>query len=100
MVFAVQPSDTEEDERIEPSVTVAILDEDGDVVTEGSFEVKLELQGGDEDAELKGKDKKETKSGIATFDDLKVDREGHYRLRASTDGLPSANSNEFEVEED
>jgi Bacterial Ig-like domain (group 1) len=100
LAFVAQPSDVEEDKRLEPPVRVAVLDEDGDVVTQGSFEVKLELVGGDDDAELKGKDKKKTNSGIATFDDIKVNREGHYRLRASTGGLPSADSNEFEVEED
>jgi hypothetical protein len=78
----------------------AVLDEDGNVVTQGSFEVKLELVGGDDDAELEGEDEERTESGIATFDDIEINREGHYRLRASTDGLPSADSNEFEVEED
>jgi hypothetical protein len=69
-------------------------------VTGGSFEINLEMVGGDDDAKLRGGDKRKTESGIATFDDIKVDQEGHYRLRASTGGLPSADSNEFEVEED
>jgi hypothetical protein len=39
-----------------------------------------------------------TRSGVATFT-IRLDREGEYRLRASTDGLPSVESDRFEVEE-
>ena len=99
LAFRVQPSDTEEDERISPPVEVIVLDQDGNRVTGGEFRIKLDLTG-DRRGKLKGDREKWTVSGIATFNDLKVDREGDYRLRASTDGLPSVESDQFEVEED
>jgi hypothetical protein len=98
LVFLVQPSDTEEDEKITPAVEVAAVDQTGDRVTEGELEIRLELIG-DDDGKLRGNDRERTRSGVATFDDLKVDKEGEYRLRATADGLPAVESNEFEIQE-
>jgi hypothetical protein len=97
--FRVQPSDTEEKERISPAVEVAVLDQDGNLVTDEEIKVKLELTG-DDDGKLKGHRDERTESGVATFDDLEVDKEGDYRLRASADGLPSVDSDPFEVHDD
>jgi hypothetical protein len=97
--FRVQPSDTEEDDRISPAVEVEVLDQNGNRVTDGEVEVKLELTG-DDDGKLKGHDKERTRGGVATFHDIKVDKEGEYRLRASAGGLPSVESNLFEVHDD
>ena len=98
LAFREQPSDAEEDERIDPPVEVVVLDENGQRVTQGTFKVKLELTGSD-DGKLKGQRDEDTRAGVAIFDDLKVDREGEYRLRASVDGLPSVDSDEFEIED-
>jgi len=97
--FRVQPSDTEEDRQISPPVEVVVLDQAGNLVTQGQFKIRLELTGSD-NGNLKGRRDENTRAGVATFDDLKVDREGEYRLRASTDGLPSVDSIEFEIAED
>ncbi len=99
LVFQLQPSDTDRDKRITPPVEVVVLDADGQRVTEGEFEIILELTG-DEDGELKGDRSERTRFGVAIFDDLKVDKEGNYILRASTDGLPSVESDPFEVQDD
>ncbi|MEP7227740.1 MAG: Ig-like domain-containing protein [Gemmatimonadales bacterium] len=96
LAFREQPSDAEQDERIGPPVQVVVLDEDGERVTQGGFKVKLELTGSD-NGKLKGHRDEDTRDGVATFDDLKVDREGEYRLRASVDGLPSVDSDAFEI---
>jgi hypothetical protein len=93
--FSVQPSDAGKDETIAPAVTVTILDQAGNPVTTGDHAVKLELQG--DHAKLKGHNTQRTQSGVARFDDLKVDEEGEYRLRASTDGLPAIESESFSV---
>jgi hypothetical protein len=99
LAFRVQPSDTEKDRRIEPAVEVVVLDQAGNRVTQGQFKIKLELTG-DDNGKLKGRHEENTDAGIATFNDLKVDREGEYRLRASADQLPSVESDRFEVQQD
>jgi hypothetical protein len=97
--FLVQPSDVEEDKRISPPVEVVVLDQAGNRVTDREIEVKLELST-DGRGTLKGHRTERTQAGVARFSDLEVDREGEYRLRASADGLPSVDSNRFEVHDD
>lgn len=80
-----------------PSVEVAVLDQAGNLVTDREFPIKLELL--DSDDRVRAEGTVETRSGIATFT-IRVDREGEYRLRASTDGLPSVASDQFQVEDD
>jgi len=96
--FLVQPSDAERDKKIEPSVQLAVLDQNGALVTQGDFEIMLELLG-DNDGKLKGHEHEKTRSGVATFDGLNIDREGEYRLRATAAGLPSVESNAFQIHE-
>jgi hypothetical protein len=102
LAFSVQPSDAEEHQRIEPPVQVVVLDEAGNPVTQGEFEITLELVGDGHQGrgDLDGERTELTHAGTATFDDLSVKRDGHYRLRALADGLPSVESDEFEIEED
>jgi Bacterial Ig-like domain (group 1) len=97
MVFLVQPSDAEKGKTLEPPVQVAILDQNGARVTQGEFQVKLELLG--DNGKLKGHDRETARSGVATFADLKVDKEGQYRLRAAAEGLPAVDSDAFEIHE-
>jgi len=99
LAFRVQPGPTEEDKEIDPAVRVAVLDQNGQLVTQGEFEIKLELLGESDDGELKGQEREKTRSGIAIFNDLSIDKEGQYRLRASSDGLPSVDSDVFEIHE-
>jgi len=99
LAFRVQPGPTEEDKEIDPAVQVAVLDQNGQVVTQGEFEIKLELLGESDDGELKGHEREKTRSGIAIFNDLSIDKEGQYRLRASSDRLPSVDSDVFEIHE-
>jgi hypothetical protein len=102
LAFRVQPSDAEEKSRISPPVEVVVLDNSGDLVTQGRFEITLELVGDGKQGrgDLEGDRTQRTESGVARFDDLRVKREGDYRLRASADGLSSVESEQFEVEED
>jgi adhesin/invasin len=100
--FLVQPTDTEEDDRISPAVEVVVLDQSGNRMTDREFEVNLELirEGRGRQGSLRGDRSQRTQAGVARFPDLEVDRDGDYRLRASADGLPSIQSNRFEVEDD
>ena len=99
IAFKVQPSDTKKRDRISPAVEVVVLDQGGHQVTSGDLEIKLELTG-DGDGNLKGHKSQRTHSGVATFSDLKVDKEGDYRLRATADGVPSVESDGFHVRGD
>ena len=95
LAFTLQPSNTQQDERISPGVQVAVLDQVGRAVTSGDFEIKLELQG--DPGKLKGHSSQRTRSGVATFDDLTIGETGTYLLRATSNGLASAESATFEV---
>ena len=97
--FRVQPSNAKEKKTIAPPIEVVVLDQDGDLVTSQRIEVKLDLIG-ERDGRLRGDTRERTESGVATFSDLNVEREGNYRLRASADGVPSVDSDEFEVHHD
>jgi adhesin/invasin len=98
--FLVQPTKTEEDQRISPPVQVVVLDQSGNRVTDREFEIKLELIRSGRRGTLRGDLTERTEAGVARFPDLEVDRDGDYRLRASADGLPSVESDSFEVEND
>lgn len=74
LVFLVQPSDVEEEERFQPPVAVAVVDESGRIVPEPKMRIQVALGGGW--ARLGGKREADTKDGIATFDDLEVEDSG------------------------
>jgi adhesin/invasin len=95
--FRVQPSDTEEKETMSPSVEVSVLDQNGNLVTDRQFPIKLQLI--DDRNRVRADGTVNTRSGVATFT-IRINRDGEYRLRASTDGLPSVESDRFEVEDD
>jgi len=97
MVFLVQPSDADKGKTMEPAIQVGILDQNGARVTQGRFEVKLELLG--DKGKLKGHSRETALSGVATFADVNVDKEGEYRLRAAAEGLPAVDSDAFEIHE-
>ena len=97
LVFRVQPSDTKEGRTMSPSVEVAVVDQAGNLVTDREFPIKLELL--DDRGRVRADGTAATSSGVATFT-IRIDRRGEYRLRASTDGLPSVDSDGFEVERD
>ena len=97
LVFRVQPSDTEEGRTMSPSVEVAVVDQAGNLVTDREFQIKLELL--DSRDRVRADGTSETRSGVATFT-IRIDRDGEYRLRASTDGLSSAESDRFEIKKD
>jgi hypothetical protein len=97
--FVTQPTDTERGRDISPPVQVEVLDQNGTRVTGAEFKIKLELTGND-DGKLKGHKDEETRSGVATFDELEVDETGVYRLRATADGLSAAESSVFQIYEE
>ncbi|MGH7630512.1 MAG: Ig-like domain-containing protein [Gemmatimonadales bacterium] len=82
--FVVQPSDAEEDERLSPAVQVAAVNAGGTPVSSAPGEVEVRLGQNSENARLRGDRTRVFEGGVATFDDLKVTREGAgYTLIAS-----------------
>jgi hypothetical protein len=100
LVFQVQPSDVGQKQRIEPPVIVAVVDQDGDVVSEPKFKIELELAAGS--GKLEGKVERDTNDGLAVFDDVKVSKrgDGHVlRARARDHAeLGTVESSPFRVE--
>ena len=83
-------------------MVVEVVDRNGDLVRDPSIKIKLELASGS--GKLEGKREKNTKDGIATFDDIKVTEPGDgkvLRALAPDDAqLGTVESRPFRVEED
>ena len=105
LAFLGQPTDTEEDEIMSPPVSVAIVNDEGDVVPLSGVEIRLELirEKGEGSDDLEGVSARVTADGVAVFPDLRVDHEEeHYRLRATAPGRPdlgSVDSETFDIED-
>jgi hypothetical protein len=96
LIFLVQPSEVKEGATMQPAVKVALVDQDGRIVSSSDATITLELNG--DQATLKGTRSVETSGGVATFSDLnldKIDGQGTFRLQATTRGLPAAESAQF-----
>jgi hypothetical protein len=91
LVFRVQPSDQDEDERLSPAVEVAVVDPFGSVVPLSDVKIRMELV--PMANQLEGDREEDTQAGVAIFDDLRIDRDGEdYVLRASAPDLPELGS--------
>jgi len=102
LVFQVQPSNARVNQRITPPVVVEVVDRNGDLVRSPNIKIRLELASGS--GKLEGKREKDTKDGIATFDDIKVTDPGDgkvLRALAPDDAqLGTVESRPFRVDED
>jgi hypothetical protein len=89
-VFRLQPHDMDVGERFR--VEVAMVDKVGNVVDLSGILIYLALfeDGGQSPVNLRlsGNRFQSTEHGVAVFDDLAIDTEGRYRLRALSDQLP------------
>jgi hypothetical protein len=79
------------------AITVAVQDEAGALVAEGTKAITLALLGGPEGAQLLGTRQVLSVGGYASFEGLSVDRPGEYRIVASTDGYEAVTSAVFRV---
>jgi hypothetical protein len=95
--FYAPPGDVAVNGERRMPLTVAVQDGNGKTVREGVYSVSLALKqnGG---AALSGNLAAKTVNGIATFDDVKINKAGDdYCLEAIADGLKSATSSAFRV---
>lgn len=99
LVFRVQPAGAEENRRIAPAVQVALVDDRGNVVTDRRGAVQLELLDAGR-TKLRGRTRRDLTQGVAAFSDLRIDREGRYRLRASLQGFTPIESGTFDITDD
>jgi hypothetical protein len=87
LVFKVQPSTAVEKRTISPAVEVAVVDKDGNVVRNSDIVIHVALV--PSSGNLHGTTDRTTQSGVATFDNLKVDHAGTgYVLVASVGSRP------------
>jgi uncharacterized protein DUF5916 len=100
LVFTVQPGVTAPGAPISPAVRVTAKDEDGEILTDFTGAVTLSISDGtgDEDASLSGTVTASAVAGVATFADLRIDKEGTgYTLTATASGFPAATSARFDI---
>jgi hypothetical protein len=98
LAFNVQPSNTEINQTMTPSVKVEVRDQFGSIIPFATNSVTLSLSGGSGGAMLSGTVSRNAVNGVATFNDLSVNTIGAgYTLLASSTGLASATSNPFQI---
>lgn len=96
LVFTQQPTITNVNEIITPSVRVQLVDQFGNEVETSGIDVSMALTSGT--GSLTGTSPVSTNSlGIADFDDLEIDDTGSKELTASSTGLDSEISDSFEI---
>ncbi len=98
LVVDEQPTDTPVDEPITPPVVVRVVDGLGNTLTGFTGNVAATLAVNPAGADLQGDVNEPLLNGVATFDDLRIDRSaGGYRLGFSVSGAAGATSATFAV---
>lgn len=99
LTFGTEPTGATAGEAFAPSVRVAVVDRFGNPVEDADVTVTVSLVGGDPGATLQGTTTAQTTAGVATFDDLRIERAAsNYRLEASAGGaLTGVTSRSFDV---
>jgi probable HAF family extracellular repeat protein len=98
--FSAHPTSTGVDTIIAPAVQVQVLDENGNVDTNAIDTITVSIGNNPSGASLSGTQTKAAEGGVATFDNLSVDKPGKdYTLVATsaTLGTVSATSNPFTI---
>ncbi len=98
LAFGPAPTANEAGRTLGPSIQVTVRDAGGATVTSSSAPVTLSLVGGSAGAVLGGTFVRAAVNGVATFDDITVDRAGaSYTLQASSPGLAPGSSASFDI---
>src|SRR5262249_15813984 len=96
LAFLQQPTQTVAGTTISPAVTVAVEDAAGNVISTDNSLVTLTLSQGSV-ANGSTTVSKQAVNGVATFNNLSINAIGSYNLTATDSGLPSAQSNPFNI---
>jgi len=100
LAYTIQPSDAVSGSAIAPAVRVAVQDAQGNVATGASVSITLAITGGTgtAGAVLGGSATQAAVNGVATFNNLSVDKAGTgYTLTATASGLSPAVSSGFDI---
>lgn len=98
LAMVVQPADTPVGAPVMPPVVVRVVDGFGSTLTDFTGNVTASLAVNPAGGTLSGNLVEPLQNGVATFDNLRIDRAGSgYRLSFSTPGAGSATSASFAV---
>src|SRR5205814_942178 len=96
ITVGTQPSNTVAGSTITPAVTVTVKDANNNVIPGDS--VSVDKEGGDANATLSGTTSRTTDlSGVATFDDLSINKTGSDYKLDFADGAATATSDPFAI---
>lgn len=95
LVFYVQPSDVDVGVSITPAVKIHVLNEFNMLVSDSTATVTITHGTGNGD--VGGDTENDAVSGVATFSDLTLSKDGTHTLLADSSGLTQAESVEFEA---
>jgi uncharacterized protein (TIGR03382 family) len=98
VVITRQPSDVEKGRAITPAVQATVLDRFENVATQATAKVSVAIGSNPKGGTLRGTTSVNPVSGVATFSDLSVSKEGlNYTLIIGSSGLISDTSVGFDV---
>ena len=95
VVFTQQPTDVTAGNVISPAITVSAEDSNGNLATTNSSNVTLSIATGS--GTLLGTVTAPVVNGVATFNNISLDKAGTYTLQATDSGLTGATSTSFTV---
>lgn len=95
--FGQQPTSEAAGVAIAPPITVRAEDATGNLDTNFSGPVTLAIASGPADGSLSGTTTRTASGGIATFNNLSIQRAGAYTLRATSGSLTQAVSDAFQI---
>jgi len=98
IVFSVEPSNTATTAQISPAIKVQVQDASGNLVTSATDTITLAIGTNPAGGILSGTLSRAAVGGVATFNDISIDKVSvGYTLNATSGGLSSAGSIAFEI---
>lgn len=98
LVFMVAPGAAQAGVKLAPALVVEAVDAHGNRAPSPALDVNLSLQENPQDAAFKGETLRQTESGLAIFDELRIEEAGtDYVVIASADSLVPIQSEPFSV---
>ena len=98
VVFGQQPTNTHRNQTISPAVTVRVVDAYGNLVTSGSYLIWIAIGSNPGGGTLSGTQLRFSSGGVATFDNLSINRAGNgYTLATGAIFVGTVTSSSFNI---